>query len=280
MRTCLSLLLALATTACSGSPSSPSAPAPAPAPAAPTPAPAAAPTPAPVPAAAPAAAADPDEACAQIIVVSYKGAAHAQPSVTRDQAAAERRARELLETVRGAADFGQVAAQNSDAPSSAARGGNIGTFQKGDWPQLHQALRDPVFGLKVGEVAPAPVAADYGYVIVRRCAVEKARSRHILVRYRGAKNAGPEIKRSKPEAEARARELLAKLAAGADFAELARSSSDDSSAERGGDVGSRGRGVLAPAYEKALFGMQPGQRSDLVESEFGYHIIERLPDTP
>jgi peptidyl-prolyl cis-trans isomerase SurA len=239
------------------------------APAAPTPAP-------PTEAAAP----DTSEACAQLVLVAYRGAAHAAPEVTRDKPEAERRARELLDRARAGADFAALAASESDAKSSAARGGVIGTFARDEWPALHAALRDAVFALHVGEVGTEPVAADYGYALVRRCAVEKARSRHILVRYAGAKNAGKAVKRSKQAAEARARALLEKLASGADFAELARAESDDASAERGGDLGAHGRGVLALPYENALFAMPPGQRSAVIESEFGFHIIERLPDAP
>jgi parvulin-like peptidyl-prolyl isomerase len=245
--------------------------------------PAAAPLPAaPAQPPAPAAAApvDPDEACAQIIAVNYKGVARGGEKATRDKAAAELRARELLAKLHAGADFADLARTESDAPSSAARGGLIGAHPKPEWPELHAAVRDTVFALSVGEIAKEPVSADYGYVLARRCPVEKARSRHILVRYRGAKNAKPEITRSKDEAQARARELLGKLAAGTDFGELASTNSDDESRVRGGDIGLRSRGVLALPYEQALFDLQPGARSGVIESEFGFHVIERLPDAP
>ena len=48
--------------------------------------------------------------------------------------------------------------------------------------------------------------------------------------------------------------------------------------ERGGDIGSQGRGLLALPYETALFALQPGGRSAVVETDFGFHVIERLPD--
>jgi parvulin-like peptidyl-prolyl isomerase len=223
---------------------------------------------------------DSDEACAQIIAVNYKGVARGGDKATRDKPSAEQRARDLLAKVHANADFAALAKTESDAPNSAARGGIIGAFRKQEWPELHAALRDTVFGLQVGEIAEQPVAADYGYVLVRRCPVEKARSRHILVRYQGAKNAKPSVARSKPEAEAFARQLLAKLAAGEDFAALAGTASDDDSRQRGGDIGLRSRGTLALAYEQALFSLKPGERSDVVESEFGFHVIERLPDAP
>jgi parvulin-like peptidyl-prolyl isomerase len=210
--------------------------------------------------------------------VAYKGAAHAKPEVKRDKAAAGKRAFELLAKVHGGADFAELARKESDAPSSAAHGGIMGSFRRNDWPDLHHALLGPLFDLKVGEIGAAPVAADYGFVIVRRCAVEKAHGRHILVRYKGAKNAPKTTKRSKAEAQKLAAALLRQLEGGADFAALARSASEDSSATKGGDVGLQPRGVLAMPFEEALFALQPGQRSGVVETEFGFHIIERVPD--
>jgi hypothetical protein len=256
-------------------PEEPQAPAQAPAPSAPAPVPAPA-----APAAAPAAAvpvANPDEACGQIIVVSYKGAAHVKPGVTRSKADAAKHAHDLLAQLQTGFNFSELAKAESDAPSSAPRGGIMGTFAKADWPDLHKALRDPLFALAVGQTAAQPIDADYGYVLLRRCPVEKAHGRHILVRYKGAKNA-ERVTRSKADAEQRANDLLTKLKAGADFAELAKTESEDGSAARGGDIGSRGRGVLALPFEQALFALEPGERSGVVESEFGFHIIERLPD--
>jgi parvulin-like peptidyl-prolyl isomerase len=212
-----------------------------------------------------------------MLVVAYQGAAHAPDTVTRDKAAAAARAAELLAKVSAGADLGALARTESDAPSSAARDGIMGTHGKDAWPPLHAALRDPLFSLPVGATAPQPLEADYGYVLLQRCPVEKARSRHILVRYKGAKNADKSIKRSRARAEAQAQALLTKVQGGADFAALAKAESDDSSKERGGDVGLKGRGLLAPAYDRALFSMEVGKLA-LVETDFGFHVIERLPD--
>lgn len=229
----------------------------------------AAPTPAPSPAN--------DEACAQILVVSWRGAERAPATVTRDESAARARIEELRTRVEQGADLTLLARTESDAPASAARGGLMGTFSRTDWPPIHEGLRQPVFALGVGGLSEA-VRMPYGYVLARRCPVEKVHTRHILVRYLGAKNAGPEITRTKAAAAARAAELRNTLLDGADFAVVARASSDDSSASRGGDVGSVGRGRLAPEYELVAFGLRPHQVSNVVETEFGFHLIERLPD--
>lgn len=59
------------------------------------------------------------------------------------------------------------------------------------------------------------------------------------------------------------------------FAELAEANSDDpGSASQGGDLGFFGRGVMVKAFEDAIFAMQPGEISEIVETDFGYHIIQ------
>lgn len=75
---------------------------------------------------------------------------------------------------------------------------------------------------------------------------------------------------------AKAKEILAKIQAGEDFAELAKTHSTDTfSAENGGDLGFFGKGIMDAAFEEAAFAIaEKGQVSDIVKSEFGYHIIK------
>jgi parvulin-like peptidyl-prolyl isomerase len=222
------------------------------------------------------AAASQTEACGQIIVVAFKGAYQADESITRTKVLAIERAGQLLEQVEKGADFAELARKESDAKNSAARGGTMGTYLKHEWPDVHAAIKEAVFALDIGEVAPAPVEAEYGVAVVKRCPIEKARSRHLLVRYKGAKKADGDIKRTKAQAKAFAEACLARLEQGEDFAAVVTECSNDASKERGGDIGLVGRGMLAPAYEAALFGMKPGQRSGVIETDFGFHVIERL----
>jgi peptidyl-prolyl cis-trans isomerase D len=100
---------------------------------------------------------------------------------------------------------------------------------------------------------------------------EQVCASHILVKVKGADSA-----EGHPDAEAKstAADLLKKVQAGGDFADLAKKNSEDQgSAPSGGDLGCFGRGRMLPEFENAAFSLQPGQTSDLVKTGFGYHII-------
>lgn len=101
--------------------------------------------------------------------------------------------------------------------------------------------------------------------------------RHVLVRYKGAKNAPESITRTREEACLRALEARDKiLAQTADFDQAVKDYSDEAgAAERRGSMGTLERREMTPPFADAAMELSIGQMSDVVETEFGFHLILR-----
>ena len=98
---------------------------------------------------------------------------------------------------------------------------------------------------------------------------DTVRASHILLRVDGK---APEAARK--QARARIEAVLKQARSGDDFAALARKHSQDGSAQAGGDLGYFERGEMVPAFSQAAFSLKPGEISDVVTTEFGYHIVK------
>lgn len=112
---------------------------------------------------------------------------------------------------------------------------------------------------------------SYKENIQRYSTPEERRASHILIKAEASASAD-----EKKAARAKAEQLLAQLQKNpAQFAELARKNSDDpGSGANGGDLDFFARGDMVKPFEDAAYGLKPGQISGLVESEFGFHIIQ------
>jgi peptidyl-prolyl cis-trans isomerase D len=116
------------------------------------------------------------------------------------------------------------------------------------------------------QVSDEALRAFYDQVAAERyTTTERRQARHILI----------ETGSDEAAAKARAEKLAAEAKAGADFAALATQNSDDPGSKgQGGDLGWATRDSFVAPFADALFAMQPGQISDPVKTQFGYHIIK------
>jgi len=177
-----------------------------------------------------------------------------------------------LEQLKNGADFGQLAASLSDAPD-ALQGGVIGWRAAGQLPTLFaQALA----GMQPGEASPV-IRSPAGFHILKLIAkrggettlvVQQFHARHILIKTNELV--------SDTEAKNRLLQLKERIDNGADFTELARQHSDDTSAAKGGDLGWLSPGDTVPEFERAMKQLRPGQTSAPVQSPFGWHLIQVL----
>ena len=97
---------------------------------------------------------------------------------------------------------------------------------------------------------------------------EKVSARHILI-----KVSPDATDQEKADAKGKMQAILKEARGEGDFAQLAEKHSQCPSASQGGDLGYFGRGQMVKPFEEAAFALQPGQISEIVETQFGYHII-------
>jgi parvulin-like peptidyl-prolyl isomerase len=101
-------------------------------------------------------------------------------------------------------------------------------------------------------------------------------AKHLLVAFKGSTRAAPTITRTDDEAKVRATEALKKSKNGAKFEDLVKEYSDEpGAAARGGDLGKFRKGRMDPVFQAAVEKLKVGEVSDLVKTQFGYHIIMR-----
>lgn len=182
------------------------------------------------------------------------------------------RAEQALAQLKGGTDFRQIAASFSDAPD-ALQGGVLGWREGGKLPVL---FTDALRALKPGELSSV-LRSPNGFHVLKlnerrtqqqAVVVQQTRARHILIKVNEAL--------SETEGRVRLNNLRERLLNKADFAQLARANSEDTSASRGGDLGWLSAGDTVPEFERAMDALKPNEISPPVRSPFGWHLIQVL----
>lgn len=132
---------------------------------------------------------------------------------------------------------------------------------------------DKRFGIELPD--EAEVQAFYDENPDQFALTESVAARHILIQFDPADD--DEAKAAK---QAQAEALRVELVEGADFAALAMEHSDCPSSAEGGSLGTFSRGQMVPPFEETAFAIEPNTISEVVETNFGYHVIEVTEHTP
>jgi peptidyl-prolyl cis-trans isomerase D len=158
-----------------------------------------------------------------------------------------------------------------DAEIEAFYKANEGLFRAPEQARIEYVVLDQQALQKGVSVPEEDLQRYYAENTSRYTAAEERRASHILIKADKDMAAA-----DRQKARAKADALLEQLRKSpGQFAEIARKNSDDpGSAERGGDLEYFGRGAMVKPFEDAVFAMKQGEISNVVESEFGYHIIQ------
>ncbi|MBI5254637.1 protein translocase subunit SecD [Candidatus Falkowbacteria bacterium] len=171
-------------------------------------------------------------------------------------------------------DFVSLVTQYSDDAATKALEGNLGYIKMGG---ADNSLVLAVEKLAVGTVAPKVVEFDENLQIVKllnkRDGDKEIQASHILICYKGSDKCTKE--RTKEDAKKLIQDLQ-KQATPQNFSELAKKNSDDPGAANGGDLGWFSKGQMVPEFEKEVFAMKIGTISDIVDTQFGYHLIYKV----
>ena len=171
-----------------------------------------------------------------------------------------------LAVVSFTADSFRTQVTASDAEVATYFDGHKNDFKIPEKRKIRYLLID-IDGLRAKVVVPAAdIEREYANNSGQYTTPEQVRASHILLKTEGKDDA---------TVKAKAEELLKQAKAGGDFAELARKNSEDeASAKNGGDLDYFGRGRMVPEFDQTAFAMQPGTISEVVKTQYGYHVIK------
>lgn len=220
----------------------------------------------------------PERIAIRVLVVAHEGVDGSD--ATRSEAEALERARMLGRMARAGDPMKKLVAEYGDRTDAKAPGGMFKIRTASPEP-FDAEVVEAALALEPGEVS-SPVETPVGYLVLERHpdpppGPERIAARHILIAHEGSARQMGEIQRTEAEARALAERVAEQArASDADWDALAAQHTDEpGGAERGGDLGTFERGSMVPAFERAAFGLEVGEVSDVVQTPFGFHVITR-----
>ncbi|MBU0649175.1 protein translocase subunit SecD [Patescibacteria group bacterium] len=189
-----------------------------------------------------------------------------------NETAMSRAAEALRKALENPDSFIDLVREYSEHELSKARDGDLGWIGPGtEFSDLHSLLDGKEAGALVDTVLETPSYYFIAKINDQREGETEVWASHLLICYDGA--ASCESALSKEEARAKIEELKSQAAPENFEDSVKENSTEPGAAERGGDLGWFGRGQMIEAFENAVFSQQTGTISDIVETEFGFHLI-------
>jgi len=183
----------------------------------------------------------------------------------------------ILDSIKNGASFEEMAKRYSEDTYSKPNGGDIYYITAGLVPV---EFEDAVYKTEVGQVYPELVRTRFGYHLIKvtdkNLRIPKIRVSHILVDF---KNDSGLVDTA--AARVKIDSVLMRLKAGEDFGKLASEYSEDpGSKQNGGDLGFFARRAMVKEFDEAAFKLEVGQISDVVQTNYGFHILKLTDKQP
>ncbi len=185
---------------------------------------------------------------------------------------------ELIKRIQNGEDFSTLAKQYSKDPYTKNIGGDVYYFTAGLVNNI--AIEDAVYGTELGKIYPELVYSGAGYHIIK--VTEKHPRRvsisveHILIPFADSTGKADTVQALKT-----IQDIESKIKNGADFGEMAfKYSKDKGSAVQRGSIGSITRGRTVKEFDEAAFKLKKGEVSPIVKTQFGFHLIKLVDESP
>lgn len=191
---------------------------------------------------------------------------------------ADKKAREALVEVGKSLNWSEAVKKYSEDDKTKNNDGDLGFINQNSYPEIYAWAKNRA----VGEVGREFIKTDSSYSVVKKTSErdgeKQVTASHLLICYMGAQGCD-NAKFTKSEAKAKIEELK-KIATPQNFADLVKqNSTEPGAAERAGSLGSFGKGQMVEAFEKVAFAMPVNTISEVVETDFGFHLIYKTAES-